>query len=328
MLIESKNLSKIYKTAVKEPGIKGAVKNLFHTEWKEKKAINTLSFQMEEGQALACIGENGAGKSTLIKMLIGILNPTDGEVLIYGQKPTVRTKEYLRKIGVVFGQKTNLWTDIPVIESYNAIQTLYKVDNKQFKRNMEEIVDTLELAPLLSSPARKLSLGQRMKADIGMIFLHNPKILYLDEPTIGLDINVKQTIRRFVRKMNKERGVSVFLTSHDLDDIDEICDDAIVLSKGELFYNGSIEDLKHRYVTNKTVVVTGKEKEDIQKLLPTVEIHKIEHVTKIIYDTELYTSVEVLAAISKAFEIEDITIQEPDIDYVVSKIFSDNTGSE
>ncbi|MFV0400311.1 MAG: ATP-binding cassette domain-containing protein [Oscillospiraceae bacterium] len=323
MLIETKGLTKIYRTAVKEPGIKGSLKGLFHTEWKEKTAVDSLTFQMEPGQAMACIGENGAGKSTLIKMLIGILHPSAGEVAVYGRPPTSRTKEYLRKIGVIFGQKTNLWTDIPVVESYNAIKTLYKVDAAEFKRNIDEVVELLELASILSSPARKLSLGQRMKADIGMIFLHSPEILYLDEPTIGLDINVKHTIRAFVRRMNRERGVSVFLTSHDLDDIDEICDDAIVLSGGKLSYSGSLADLKHRYVTGKTVTVIGEEKADICALLPAAEVTRDERRTKIVYDVETYTSEEILAALSKAFEIDDISIQEPDIDYVVSKIFDD-----
>ena len=325
-MIQVKNLTKIYKTPIKEPGLKGSVKSLFHTEYKEKIAVDNVSFSMNEGQTLACIGENGAGKSTLIKMLIGILTPNSGDIQIFGRAPTQRAQEYLRQIGVTFGQKSNLWIDIPVIESYMAMKTLYKVDEKEFKQNYDMVVELLDLSEILQSPARKLSLGQRMKADIGMLFLHSPKILYLDEPTIGLDINVKYTIRSFIRKMNQEKNVSVFLTSHDLDDIDEICSDALVLSQGRIFYDGSLKDLKHRFVTEKTVKVVGKEKNDIKTLLPQADITSDPQKTTIIYDTTLYTSEQILSAISKSYDIDDITIQEPDIDYVVSKIFKQGGG--
>lgn len=322
MLIETSALRKVYRTNVKEPGLKGTMKNLFHAKWEEKAAVDDLSFQMEAGQALACIGENGAGKSTLIKMLIGILTPTSGTVRVYGQDPRERSRGYLRRIGVIFGQKSNLWVDIPVEESYRAVQTLYKVEPAQFKRNYDRVVELLSLGPILSSPARKLSLGQRMKADIGMVFLHSPDILYLDEPTIGLDINVKHSIRSFLRQMNREEGVSIFLTSHDLDDIDEICDDAIVLSKGKLFYDGTLAQLKQLYIQDKTVTVVGRQRQPLQPLLPNVRITVDGRKTKICYAKEAYSSEVVMQAISKAFEIEDITIQEPGIDEVVSRIFS------
>ena len=231
-MIEVTNVRKVYRTNIKKPGLSGAFENLFHSEWIEKAAIDGVSFQIKTGQALACIGENGAGKSTLIKMMIGILSPTEGEIRAYGKNPRQGGKEYLRKIGVVFGQKSNLWTDIPVIESYEAVRTLYRLDKQAYRRNFDMVVELLDLAPILQSPARKLSLGQRMRADMGMVFLHEPELLFLDEPTIGLDIHVKHIIRGFLRQMNQEKGVSIFLTSHDLDDIDEICEDTLVLSDG------------------------------------------------------------------------------------------------
>ena len=321
-MIDVKNLTKEYRLNVKKPGIKGALKNLLRTEWVEKTALNNITFQMKEGQALACIGENGAGKSTLIKTMIGILTPTQGEVRVLGKDPRKGGREYLKNIGVVFGQKTNLWTDIPVIESYNAVRTLYKLDNVRFRKNFDRVVELLELSELLSSPARKLSLGQRMKADIGMVFLHDPKLLFLDEPTIGLDINVKHTIRTFLRKMNREEGTGIFLTSHDLDDIDEICDDSIVLTKGKIIYEGTLEDLKYRYVHDRMIKVVGKKTEDIGAILPDAKITVEGRTNKIIYDRKHYTSEQVLNAVSRSFLIEDITIQEPDIDEVVARIFS------
>ncbi len=308
---------------MKKPGLKGAIENLFHSEWREKAAVDDISFHVEEGKALACIGENGAGKSTLIKMMIGILTPTAGEIKVFGQNPRKAGTEYLRNIGVVFGQKSNLWTDIPVIESYQAVKTLYKLDKNSFQSNYEMVVELLDLEPILSSPARKLSLGQRMRADIGMVFLHNPKLLYLDEPTIGLDINVKHTIRAFLRRMNQEKGISIFLTSHDLDDIDEICDDAIVLSKGKVVYDGTLDNLKHRFVRDKMVQVTGRRKKNPEELLPRARISVEGRITKIVYHTEDYSSEQVLSAVLQSFETSDITIQEPDIDEVVSRIFLD-----
>ena len=281
-----------------------------------------MSFQMEQGRALACIGENGAGKSTLIKMMIGILTPTAGEIRVFGTDPRRGGRGYLRRIGVVFGQKTNLWTDIPVIESYQAVKMLYRLDEGMFRKNYDRVVELLALQPLLSVPARKLSLGQRMRADIGMVFLHSPELLFLDEPTIGLDINVKHTIRTFLRQMNEETGTGIFLTSHDLDDIDEICDDAIVLSGGRLIYDGTLDRLKHRFVQDKMIQVTGKQERDIRSLLPLARITMEGRVTRIVYPVREYSSAEVLAAVSGCFAIEDITIEEPDIDEVVSRIFA------
>ena len=320
-MITAENLRKVYRVNIKEPGLKGAFENLFHAKWQEKAAVDGLSFRMEEGRALACIGENGAGKSTLIKMMIGILMPTEGEIRVFGQNPRQGGRKYLREIGVVFGQKSNLWTDIPVIESYQAVKTLYKLDEASFRQNFDRVVELLSLEELLKSPARKLSLGQRMRADIGMVFLHSPRLLFLDEPTIGLDINVKHTIRTFLCLMNQETGTGIFLTSHDLDDIDEICDDALVISRGRLVYDGTLEQLKHKFVRDKMIQVVGRTEGDIRAVLPSAKVTAEGRVTKIVYPAGEYSSDEVIAAISRSFHIEDITIQEPDIDEVVSRIF-------
>lgn len=322
-LIEADLLRKVYRTNVKRPGLAGAIHNLFHAQWQEKVAIDNISFSIQRGQSVACIGENGAGKSTLIKMLVGILSPTAGTVRVDGQDPMKHPTEYLRKIGVIFGQKTNLWTDIPVIESYQAVQVLYRLDKDAFDKRFCTVVERLELEPILSSPARKLSLGQRMKADIGMVLLHRPQILFLDEPTIGLDINVKHTIRQFIRQINQEEGTTVLLTSHDLDDVDLICDDALVLSQGKVFYQGSLEQLKHRFVSDKVVMIAGESTGDIGALLPAASIHVEGRKTRITYDARQYSSGELLQAISQCYAIEDITIQEPGIDDVVSRIFQE-----
>lgn len=322
-LISAEQLRKVYRINVKQSGLAGTFRNLFNAEWKEKVAIDDISFEIEEGQSIACIGENGAGKSTLIKMLVGILNPTAGKVRVYGQDPMEHHQEYLRKIGVIFGQKTNLWWDIPVIESYNAIQVLYRLDKASFQKRYDLVVERLGLGPILDTPARKLSLGQRMKADIGMVFLHNPRILYLDEPTIGLDINIKHTIRQFVRQLNQEEGVTVLLTSHDLDDVDQICDDALVLSGGRVYYQGQLEDLKHRFASEKVITIAGEMLSDIHAVLPRAEIAIEGRKTRITYDIGAYNSGEFLQAVSDCYRVEDITIQEMGIDQVVSRIFEE-----
>jgi ABC-2 type transport system ATP-binding protein len=321
-LIDARDLTKVYRQNVKQPGLKGAFKSLYKTEWTEKVAVDHASFTMEEGESLACIGENGAGKSTLIKMLVGILTPTSGKVTVYGGSPMEHHADYLRKIGVIFGQKTNLWWDIPVIESYNAVKVLYKLDADLFEKNMRMVTELLDLTPILSSPARRLSLGQRMKADIGMIFLHGPKLLYLDEPTIGLDINVKFAIRKFIRKMNRENGVSVLLTSHDLSDIEQISDNALVLSKGKVHYRGALQDLKHRYASGRVITVEGPFSEEIAPLIPKAQVAEEGLTTRISFDTADYTAREMLDIVSRCCDIKDITVNEPGIDQVVSQIFA------
>jgi ABC-2 type transport system ATP-binding protein len=321
-IITVNDLSKVYKVYTKEPGLKGAVKSLFHSEFIEKTAVDSISFTMGEGEALACIGENGAGKSTLIKMLVGILMPNNGTLKVNGFIPQEHKENYLRSIGVIFGQKTNLWWDIPVIESYNAIQTLYKIPKVQYNETFKQVKELLDLDPILNTPARKLSLGQRMKADIGMVFLHRPQILFLDEPTIGLDINMKYTIRKFIREMNREQGTSVLLTSHDLDDIEQICDNALVLSKGRLVYHGSLEELKQSYITHKIAKVTGKQKKDVTTELEGVEVTANGHITSIKYDFKQIPSSQLLEALNRCFDIEDISIFDMGIEQVVSRIFN------
>jgi ABC-2 type transport system ATP-binding protein len=326
IFIEARDLRKVYRLNIKQPGLKGALRSLVKTKWEEKAAIDGISFTMEEGESLACIGENGAGKSTLIKMLVGILNPTSGHLAVYGEDPMRHHEAYLRKIGVIFGQKTNLWWDIPVIESYNAIRVLYKLDAALFEKNMRMVTELLDLEPILRSPARRLSLGQRMKADIGLVFLHSPKALYLDEPTIGLDINVKFAIRQFIRRMNKEEGVSVLLTSHDLDDIEQISDNALVLSKGKVFYRGSLDKLKESYGSARNITVTGELRAGFAENMPGVAVSADGLKTTITYDVKEYTSARMIEAISAACDIRDITIEEPRIDQVVSRIFSEGAG--
>lgn len=327
-LIDAHSLSKSYRTTIKAPGLLGAFRSLIKPEYKHVDAVQNVSFIMKEGASLALIGENGAGKSTLIKMLVGILTPTQGHVSINGHIPQRHEESFLCKIGVIFGQKTNLWWDIPVIESYRAIKTLYKLPNAEYQAMYEEVVEALDLTSIIHSPARKLSLGQRMRADVGMVFLHKPSLLFLDEPTIGLDVNVKHTIRSFIRMMNKEHGMGVLLTSHDLDDIEEICEDTIILSGGKSIYQGKINTLKNSYVKEKVVRVTGEQHVKIEQFLPGASVVQDGRIATITYDHHSIPSSTLLETLNRCYSIEDIVIQEPSIESIVSRIYTDASVEE
>jgi ABC-2 type transport system ATP-binding protein len=320
--IEVQDLTKIYRLPVKEHGLRGAFKALVHQQYLEKTAINHINISLAAGEALACIGENGSGKSTLIKMLVGILTPTTGSVRALGGNPADHKESYLRQIGVIFGQKTNLWWDIPVIESFRAIRSLYKLSPSPFEDTLKMVTELLDLKDILNIPARRLSLGQRMRADIAMVLLHRPKILFLDEPTIGLDINVKYKIRAFLRKINQDEGVSILLTSHDLDDIVQVCDNALILSEGRIIYRGSLSRLQEMYVRRKVVKITGELRDDIRRFLPGVEVDTQGRITSIHYDYDAIPSSVLLEVINTCFDISDLTIQGPDIEEIVARIFS------
>lgn len=292
----------------------------------EKKALDGVNVKLKKGQALACIGENGAGKSTLIKCALGILSPTSGTVRLFGEDPRYQKKYCMQKVGVVFGQKTNLWTDIPVIESYHAVKKIYKVDNNIFKRNYEMVMELLELKDIINTPARKLSLGQRMRADIGLVLLHGPELLFMDEPTLGLDINVKHTIRKFLRQLNQCEHTSIFLTSHDLDDIDEICDEAMVISKGKEAYNGTLAELKKVYAYRHIIRISGIKKGNILSRFPLANLIEKDNQSVITWNKSDYSVQEVITEIFKVYEVENIEVREPDIDEIVSRIFTEGVS--
>lgn len=325
-LIDVDGLSKEYKINVKQPGLGGAIKNLFHREYMIKTALDQVSFKMEEGDSLACLGENGAGKSTLTKILVGVLHPTKGVVSVCGDNPFLKRESYMRNIGVMFGQKTNLWWEIPIIESFNAMQVLYKIEKQQYKQMLDICVEMLKLQELLNIPARKLSLGQRMKADLTLTLLHQPKLLLLDEPTIGLDINSKSVIRDFIRTINKEKQISIFLTSHDLEDIEQICEKTIILSSGKKIFDGTIEQLKHDFMPNKKITIKGKRTRDLQlpNDIKVEELH--DDLTHIYYDYKKYSVDELLNTLFSYYEFEDISVSEVSIADTVKVIYSHEEG--
>ncbi len=244
--IEVNGAVKVFRTLKKKPGLSGAIAAFFQNEWKETRAVDRLDFAIEPGELVGFIGANGAGKSTTVKLLSGILSPTSGSIRVMGRDPVRERVANAREIGVVFGQKTQLWWDLPAIESFNLIAKIYEVPPVRYRALRDEIVEVLELGDLLSKPVRQMSLGQRMRCDLAAPFLHDPRIVYLDEPTIGLDVSVKASIRGFLREACRARGITLFLTTHDLRDIEEVSDRVILLDRGQKLYDGTIPGLRRR----------------------------------------------------------------------------------
>lgn len=261
-MIEVKNLTKEFRKPVREQGVKGMAKTLFSRKYTSKLAVNNIDFKINDGEIVGYIGSNGAGKSTTIKMMCGILTPTSGSVKIEGIEPYKKRMEVAGNIGVVFGQKTQLWWDIPLIESFKVLKQIYKVSDEDYKERMDFLSKTLDLDEFLSQPVRTLSLGQRMRADLAASWLHNPKILFLDEPTIGLDVWVKEKIRKSIKEMNEKYNTTVILTTHDMQDIENLCSRIIMIEKGEIIYDGPLEDIKHHFGNIRTVTLTLKDEID------------------------------------------------------------------
>ena len=232
-IIEVDNLSKVFRLNQKEPGLGGALKALVRPRYVAKTAVAGISFTVEPGEVVGYIGVNGAGKSTTIKMLTGVLMPSGGQVRVFGRDPHRQRVANARDIGVVFGQRTQLWWDLALIESLNLVAKIYQVDAARYRQLLEQFAETLELKPLLSVPIRQLSLGQKMRAELAATLIHEPKIVYLDEPTIGLDLIVKERIREFIKQQNQTRGTTVILTTHDLGDIEELCKRVLIIDAGQ-----------------------------------------------------------------------------------------------
>ena len=246
-MIQVEHLEKTFTKVIRQPGFVGSVKSLFHAKKEIVRAVDDVTFHVDKGEILGFIGPNGAGKSTVIKMLTGILTPTGGRCVINGQDPRKNRKQYVKEIGVVFGQRTQLWWDLPLTETYTVLKEIYEVDDARFKKQMAFLSEVLELEPFMNSPVRTLSLGQRMRADIAASLLHNPKVLFLDEPTVGLDVVVKDNIRKAIAKINREEGTTVILTTHDLEDISSLCKRIVMIDHGKKVYDGSLNSLKQKY---------------------------------------------------------------------------------
>ena len=287
----------------------------------EVRAVHDLTFTVEAGEMVGYIGPNGAGKSTTIKMLTGILVPTSGHLRVAGLAPSRERTELARRIGVVFGQRTTLWWDLPLRDSFELLQKIYRVEPARHRRNLEEYVELLDLGDLLDTPVRQLSLGQRMRGDITAALLHDPEILYLDEPTIGLDVVSKGRLREFLRTLNAERGTTLMLTTHDLQDIEALCDRVIVVDHGTAVFDGPLEDLHRRGESRRTLVV------DLVDEAPPTEVagaetHKVDGPRQWLSFPAGESAAPIVSALAATYAVADLSIQEPDIEAVIRKIYA------
>ena len=255
-MIEVNELTKIFRKPIRGNGMAGMVKTLFSRKYDEVRAVDGISFTVPDGQIVGYIGANGAVKSTTIKMMCGILTPTSGTVRIDGTEPYRKRRQVAQRIGVVFGQKTQLWWDIPLVESFKVLKEIYRISDEDYKERMGFLGEVLDITRFLSQPVRTLSLGERMRSDLAASMLHNPRILFLDEPTIGMDVLVKEKIRVAIHALNKTYGTTVVLTTHDMTDIEDLCSRIILLEKGSVLYDGPLDRLKNRFGNLKTLTLT------------------------------------------------------------------------
>ncbi len=309
--------------AKRETGMMGALKSLIKREYIKKEAVKDISFSINEGEIVGYIGPNGAGKSTTIKMLTGILVPSSGDVLVNGIVPYENRQENAKSIGVVFGQRSQLWWDLPTIESFELLKEIYQVSNQRYKKNMDTFTDILGLDEFLNTPVRQLSLGQRMRADIAASLLHDPPILFLDEPTIGLDVVAKEKMRTFIKEINHERKITVILTTHDMEDIEKLCERMILIDHGMKVYDGEIAMIKERFGKIRTLIVDLEESPRSIQLLGGEVCKEEGNRYWIKFNRDEVSASELIAQITKTHSVKDLTVEEPAIESIISRIYQE-----
>ena len=321
-IIEVKNLSKEYRYGVKDKN-KGFFYNLFHEQEKAVKAVKNISFDVEEGETVAFIGPNGAGKSTTIKMLTGIIYPTEGDIKICGLTPIKDRNKLAYKIGTVFGQRSLLLPNLPLTESMEMFGAMYDMSKKDIKKRINELSELFDLKEFIDQPVRKLSLGQRMRAEIATSLMHRPRIIFLDEPTIGLDVVSKKSLRDLLLKINKDEKVTIFLTSHDTEDIQSICDRCVIINHGEIIIDTSTKQLLNDYVKNKNIIITPNVEftkfPKLSKGMTYVEKGKNQIIVSV--DTEKIHTQKALQELIKNFDIDDVNIDNESLEDIIRGIY-------
>ncbi len=311
-MIEVSNVKRYYKIAKRNEGMGNSLKHLFRREYVVKKAVDDISFTIKKGEIVGFIGPNGAGKSTTVKMLSGILYPDDGSVIIDGFVPYKQRKQYVKNIGVVFGQKSQLNWDLPLIESFELMKYIYKIPQDVYEENLHKFTRLLDMEDFINQPVRQLSLGQRMRGDIVAALLHSPEIVFFDEPTIGLDVVAKEKIREFVKYMNETDQTTIIFTTHDMQDIEKVCERLIIIDAGNKIYDGSIEEIKSKYANTKTIEILL---ENGQKEIKTFQVN----------ETPMN---EVMEQLFSEHCIKDISICEPEIDGIIRDIYEGKVSLE
>ena len=323
--IEVSNVNKAFKVSKRSAGIPGMVANMFLPKYEVKRAVSDISFTIEQGEMVGFIGPNGAGKSTTIKMLSGILHPDSGEIKVNGYTPYKQRKDYVGSIGVVFGQKSQLQWDLPVIDSFELLKAIYRIPGEVYKKNFDRFVEMLDMSGFLNQPVRQLSLGQRMRADIVAALLHSPKIVFFDEPTIGVDVVGKEKIRDFIRELNAEDKVTMIFTTHDMQDIEKTCDRLIIIDKGAKVYDGSLLGIRETYGTTRQLDVEFVENYEIAPI-PNVEMQELNTLDgrkkRFVFENREVAIDEVMNFLLSNYGIRDINVSEPEIESLIRKIYS------
>ena len=327
-LIEVKNLKKEFKKPVRKEGVIGYIKSLFSRKYTSLYAVNDVSFSIDQGEIVGYIGANGAGKSTTVKMMCGILHPTSGSVTVDNKDILKYRKQINKEIGVVFGQKTQLWWDIPLIETFKILKSIYEISDEDYNERFKFLCDLLDLNDFLDQNVRSLSLGQRMRADFAASLIHNPKILYLDEPTIGLDVLVKDKIRKAIKILNKKYKTTIILTTHDMKDIEELCSRIIIIDKGKILYDGNLENIKYKFGNIKTIIFKNNAKFNKDELIK--EFKKISIKENDSNDILISFSLNevnldnLLLSLINKFKVEDFKINDISIEDITKELYENS----
>ncbi|MBT2284111.1 ATP-binding cassette domain-containing protein [Paenibacillus polymyxa] len=320
-IIDVNGITKVYRQYKRFPGLVGSLRSLVTRQYTEEVAVRDITFSIKEGEAVGYLGPNGAGKSTMIKMMTGILVPTSGQLRVLGSIPHEARQSNSQFIGVVFGQRSQLWWDLPVRDSFDLHKYIYKLSDLTYQKNLNYYSNLLALSSFIEKPVRQLSLGQRMRVEIAMALLHDPKILFLDEPTIGLDVIAKEQIREFLRMINREKKVSIVLTTHDMKDIEEICHRMIVVNKGNMVYDGSVEQLRTTLGDQRQVIIYFREEPKVIEI-PGIKLIKDEGLRKTyLFEKSDRTVFDCVNQIASENLIEDVSIESADIDTVIRKLY-------
>ncbi len=316
------DLVKTFRVAERNPGIWGALRGLAHRRYRTINALDRISFQVEAGELVGYIGPNGAGKSTTIKVISGILVPDSGRCEILGRVPWRDRVSHVRDIGVIFGQRTQLWWDLPVIESFDLLRDIYRVPKTSYRHTLDELVQVLELEPLLNVPVRQLSLGQRMRSDLAAALLHQPSILFLDEPTIGLDAVTKLAFRDFIKRFNRDHGVTIILTTHDMDDIEALCERVIVIDEGRIRSDGTLEALRQSITPERRLIVDLTDP-DTSISDPFATVTRREgHRVHLSFDPRRTPPAELIGRIASKYPVRDLFVESPPIEEIVAQIYA------
>ena len=327
-VIDIKNITKEFKVLNRREGLAGSIKDLFSRDYKIVKAVDNITMSIGQGEIVGYLGPNGAGKSTTIKMMTGVLEPTSGEILVNGKLPYRNRSKNAQNIGVVFGQRSQLWWALPLVESFKLLKDIYQISDEQYDGMMKLYQSLVDIEPLLHKPVRQMSLGQRTLSDILAAFLHDPKIVFLDEPTIGLDVSMKAKIRTLIQALNKEKNTTVILTTHDMGDVDALCRRIVIIDKGKMLYDNDISHLKGFFGSYRTLKIRvdgdlKKESEQIAKEFPVCKVSADDEWISILVDEAKITVMEVLTKLQKERRVRDMQLEEISTEDVIKKIYEE-----